>query len=695
MGRDTEILQDFDTYYDDAYAAWNAYFPMAARDLRFYLGDQWDSHEKRQLFEQGRSAFVVNRIRRVIQMVSGYQRKHRLSSVVVPVENSDQQTSDQLSQLLLYAMNYGNGYQCISDSFGGALKTGWNLINVWVDYRDDMVNGDIKFTREPYNSFIVDPYFTETDFSDAKFILKRKYLTPEHVASLLPKHEKEIYKIHTYGWERDDKFSWLPYQQMATGETLMAYNEMYQQKWKNVPYVVDMETGQSVEMDIGRNKLSYFLSQFPQLKVVKKAKRYIEKHIIVNDVVMQTEINPYDLDEYPFTSVFAFFEPESDQWDLKVQSLSRCMIDPQRESNRRRSQMTDILDSQINSGWIAKEGSVINERSLFQSSQGKVIWKKRDADPDSLEKIPPSQVPPSMFQLQEMFDRDLVEVAGVNDAAFGITENAGESGVMMMLRQGASLVNLQDLFDNLRQSQKSLSQKVLKLIQQWTPSKVERILNQEPTQQFYDKEFTKYDVNITEGILTDTQQQMYFRQLVELKNLGAPVSAEMLAQAAPIQGKTEYIQQLSQQEQAQAEAAQQQQEMQQQFLASQEERNKAESISALALSKERFSRAVANASLSDERASKAVEDRTDAALNRVKAIKELESLDDDRILKYIGIIKAMEEMSRQDEIEVKKDDVAIAAEGEQIGEQIAQPALPQLNQLPTGMESIGFEELQT
>ena len=661
MATDQNIIKDFDSFYNEAYYAWDAFYPLAERDLRFYLGDQWDEQEKRQLFQEGRSTFVFNRVRRNINMVTGYQRKHRLSSVVVPQEDSDQQTADQLSSLLLYTMNAADGYQTVSDCFGGALKTGWNLASVWVDYRDDPINGDIKFNREPYNSFILDPYFTKLDFSDCGYILRRKYLSVDHVASLLPGQEKEVYDLYKIGWERDDKFTWLPYQRQPNGQEMMAYSEMYQQKWRNVPMLVDMETGESMEFEVEGDVMGAFLEQYPQLKVVDKPKRYIEKYVIVNDQAMRQEINPYDLDEYPFVPFTAIFEPESDQWGLKVQSLSRCMIDPQREGNRRRSQMIDLLDSQINSGWIAEENSVVNPRSLFQTSQGKVIWKRADAPPGALEKIPPAQIPPSMFQLQELFDRDMMEIAGVNDAAFGQTETAGDSGVMMMLRQGAALVNLQELFDNLRFSQKALSKKVIKLIQKWRPQKVQRILNEEPTQQFYDANFTKYDITVQEGILTDTQRQMYFRQLVDLRQLGAPVSGEMLAKAAPIQGKSEYIEQLSELEQQQAQQAQQQQQIQAQVLDSQRQMSQAKAISDIALSKERFTRAVANMGLEDERASAAVENRADFALKRAKAMKELQSLDDDRLLKYLTIIRMMEETSRVKEEQVKADDVQISA----------------------------------
>jgi len=130
-----EIKANYDNAYEKAYYAWNGFYPMADRDLRFYLGDQWDEAEKRELFQEGRSTFVFNRVRPNINMVSGYQRKHRHSSVVVPVEASDQQTADQLTKLILYVFQYGDFYECISESFKGALITGWNLMSLWMDYR--------------------------------------------------------------------------------------------------------------------------------------------------------------------------------------------------------------------------------------------------------------------------------------------------------------------------------------------------------------------------------------------------------------------------------------------------------------------------------------------------------------------------------------------------------------------------------
>lgn len=661
MSDNKEVIQKYDTLYNNAYYVLNPFYERADRSLRFFLGDQWDENEKKKLFDDGRSTFVFNRIKPVINFLTGYQRQHRNASVVVPVNAEDQLVADQLTKVVFHIMKFSDGYRYISDAFSGAIKTGWNLLSIWMDYRNDPVNGDIRISREPYNGWICDPYFTQLDFSDCQYILRRKYLSHQQVSSLLPGHEKEIEQIYRIGWERDNKFTWLPYQRQPNGENLMAYNEMYEVNWENVEVVLDQETGDYKKWPGNKETLRIFMKQFPQMEIVKKPQQYIQKSIIVNDQFILSEKNPYGLAEYPFVPFLAIFEPESDQWELKIQSVIECMIDPQREANRRRSQMIDILDSQINSGWIADENSVVNPKSLFQTSQGKVIWRREDAKPGAIEKIPPGQIPPSAFQLQELFDKDIKDIAGVNDAAFGQMESANESGVMQLIRQGASIVNIQELMDNLRYAQYYLTKKIIKLAQTWTPEKISKIIGEQVDERFFDKDLVKYDIEVTEGVLTNTQQQMHFRQLVELRNMGVPISGESLIKSAPIQGKTEYIKEIQQQEQQQQQAAKAQQETQERIMRSKENLNQAKAISDIALSKERFTRSVANMGLEDERASQSVENRSEANLNRMKAAKELDQMDDNRLMRLIEFFMKLEEVNKQKETEVKKDDVMISS----------------------------------
>lgn len=658
---DRDIVSQYDEAYNRAYYAWDAFFPLAERDLRFYLGDQWDEQEKKALYEEGRSTFVFNRIRPNINLITGYQKKHRFSSLAVPIEQADQLTADQYTKLILYAFQYGDAYETISDCFAGGIITGWNLLSLWMDYREDP-QGDLRFGREPYNAFICDPYFFKRDLSDCGYLCRRKYISLAQCKSLLPGHEKEIDGLYHIGWERDSKFTWLPYQRLPNGEKMVAYDEFWEQGFENVDVMLDMQTGLEEDFDGDDLKLAFF----PERVIIKKTRQYVMQHIIVNNHYIKSEKNPYGLNEFPFVPFFGLFMPESDQWQLKVQSWLRTMIDPQREANRRRSQMSDILDSQINSGWIAEEGSVVNPRSLFQTSQGKVIWKVAGTQPGALERLQPSQIPPSIFQAKDSFDKDIMDVANISEELFGQQDAQNDSGWKVFLRQQAALVGLQDPFDNLKYAQEIVTRKSLKIMTaNWDEKKLARILGEQPSPTLKNKQSIKYDIAVQQGVITDTQQEIFFRQMIGLKELGEPMPPGFLARIAPLQGKSEYNKAMEQWQQQQQQAQQQAAKIEAEKLRTQSELYQSQSINNIASAKERFTRAIANMGLEDERASKSIDNRSDAVLKRAQAAKQLDEMDDKRLSNLLDLFVRLENLNQSKEEQIKKDDVALTAQVEE------------------------------
>ena len=161
-----DIIKDFGESYERAYMLWNTYYAEAYKDLSYYLGNQWSLEELAYLNNQRRSSFTYNKIRRLINLVQGYQRKNRLSTVIRPIENSSEATADLLSDSMQFVMQNADGYEAISDAFKGALTTGLSFLSPYVDYRSDPISGDIRFHRDDWNSVIMDPFFTKKDLSD-------------------------------------------------------------------------------------------------------------------------------------------------------------------------------------------------------------------------------------------------------------------------------------------------------------------------------------------------------------------------------------------------------------------------------------------------------------------------------------------------------------------------------------------------
>ena len=691
-----DIMAEFDTYYAEGYRAWGQSYPAMAQDLHFYLGDQWIREEQQYLREQGRHAYVFNKLKSKIDWIDGYQIQNRLSSVCVPVMDGLQKTADQQTKLLINNMAQADGYINVSKVFSSGNKTGWALLNVYLDYNEDPVNGDIKYAVDPYSAFIMDPYFTKLDLSDCNWVAKRKYLSPLQCEILLPDQEEEVRALAHDGWERDNKFTWMVFQRVPTGQRMMAYNEFFRLKYKQQKVLVNPMTKQMADWDGDADTYMQLEQAAKQqgvdLEVMYRKKQFIEKHIIINNTYMRTEINPYGLDEYPFAFYSPIFEPESEEYTYKVQSLIRQLKDPQRELNRRRSQMIDIVEAQLNTGWIEEDGAVKNPKMLYQSGQAKRIVLNKDYKMDSLQQLQPIQVPGSYFNETQMAEKDLMDILGLNETTFGTQESKQVSALVEKQRMAASLTGLQGIFDNIRECQKQISRKTMKLQQQWSPHKIKMIIGEEPTQEFYDKTFLKYDIVIEEGILTDTQKYMFFRQLLELKELGEPIPPGLITKEAPIQGKSELYEAMDEYQKQQQQQMQQLQQAEQQQTQALTHAASAKAISDLALSKERQARAIADLSLMEERNAEAIKNREQAGLERIKAMQEMQHLETDHkakgdarimdLLRFVMEYEAHQKAQQQATAEMQQAKVETLGQSQQGPEQSAgegqQQSAPQI-----------------
>lgn len=638
-----DVIKDFGESYERAYQLWNTYYAEAYKDLSYYLGNQWSLEELSYLNNQRRSSFTYNKIRRLINLVQGYQRKNRLATVIRPVEDAAEDTAEMLSDTMQFVMQSADGYEAISDAFKGALTTGLSFLSPWIDYRSDPINGDIKFHRDDWNAVIMDPFFTKKDLSDCSFVARRKFLSRTEIKSLIP-DKADVIDALPWG-SRDDKFTYMPYARQWGMQKLMNYTEYWRTRWETKDVLVDMVTGETKEWDGDKKRLQLYRRLFPQVEVIRKPVKSVELGIIVEGELLYYGKDPFGLNDYPFVPFMAIWEPSYDLWTWKCQSLVRIVRDPQTELNKRRSKMVDIIDNQLNSGWIAKTNSVSNPTSLYKTGQGQVIFLKPEAQMTDIQRLEPAGINPTQFQLEAEFEKDIMEIAGVNSELFGMAENdkIETAGILSKMRQSAGLVNLQDLFDGLRESQKLLGRKVLKLIQlNYSPEKIQLITKKRPTDEFYSKTFAKYDVVVEEGLLTDTQQQSEFMQRSALRAMGVNITDVELIDSSTLHDKKQIKERIA----AQAQQAEQVQQMQTQMALQQQavltDAAESKAMSDRSLAHEREAKIQLDQALNAERIARAEEDKTAGVLNLIKAFKELDGIDVNNLRSKLALLREIE-----------------------------------------------------
>jgi hypothetical protein len=638
---DRRIISRMETDYSNTITLNQAYWVEADTDLRFWANDQTiysDIYGNVPLTR--RRHFTFNRIRPIVSGMSGYQRRNRKSTAVIPVENADQQTADQFTKVLTWAKNTDNILETFSDACEGALITGMNLLQIWLDYRADPISGNIRVSNCWYNSFLIDPYFRNPDLSDCNFIWKRSYLTKQECVSLLPEYTDDILAmIGVYGGnEKDFKFQFMPETYNYAPRNLIPYDEYYYRDYRTQKLLFDSKTGETTEWKgQDEERLKHFLATFPQIRLIESIVPTVRVAIVVANKVVYDGPNPLGIDEYPFVPVLAYYTPQLPYFQYRVQGVVRAMRDAQFLYNRRKVIELDMMESQINSGWKYKENALVNPRDVFLSGQGKGLALKEEAAMTDVEQIVPPPIAPSLLELSKIIADEMAKISGFNEELLGSAMD-DKAGVLSMLRQGAGLTTLQNLFDGFDRSQKLLGKRMVEIIQtNFTPGKIQKILQDQPSDFFYNKSFGKYDVAIEEGFNTTTQKQMEFAQLLQLKELGVPIPDSSLIEAATLQNKTKLIQAMEQQQQQAQQMQQQQAQLAMQELQAKTNLANARAEADRGLGIERISRVEENRALAVERVAQAEKERDLALLNTVKALKEIETVDITQLEKLVTL----------------------------------------------------------
>lgn len=635
------ILSVMESRYAEAITINQSFWSQADQATRAEVGDVtlWTDLYGNVPAARNRQ-FSFNRIRRVVNMITGHQRKNRKSTICVPVENADQETADQFTKVLMWANNQESVLETISESFHGALVTGMNLLQVWLDYRSDPVSGNIKVDNCSYNSFLIDPYFRKADLSDCNFLWKRSFLTKRECISLMPQYTEEIMGMQSNdtGSAKDGKFQFLPESYNYGYKGLLTYDEYYYRDYRTQKMLVDTQTGEVQEWrSEDKEALDLFLATYPQIEEIEQEVPTVKLAIVIQGKVLYDGPNPLGIDTYPFIPVFAYYNPQMPYFPDRIQGVVNGLISAQYLFNRRRNIELDILESQINSGWIYKEDSLVNPKDVFLSGQGRGLALKSDALMTDVQQIIAPQIPPSMIQLSDLLAREIMEISGVNEELLGSASD-DKAGILSMLRQGSGLTTLQVLFDNLDRAQKLLGKMMISIIQSnFTPGKIQRILNEQPSDQFYNKAFGRYDAAIEEGLNTTTQKQMQFAQMLHLREAGVPITTQDLLEAATLQGKKKIIENAVKQEQQAAEAQKMQMQMAMQQQQAAIESAHAKSMADMGLFNERTSRVAENRALAIQKIHEANSDDEKAFLDKVKAIKDLQSIDLDHLERLIAL----------------------------------------------------------
>ena len=626
-----------DSFYTASYPQNSAYWAQGAIDKRFKVGDQslWSMVYGDNNYFQARR-FFFNLIRRHINMITGFQRKNRKSTITMPTQENTDSLSDDYNKVLKWCEERDGFQEYLSQSFEGACDTGSNWLHLYPSYTLDPVSGDLFTDQVAYCNILVDPYFRKQDLTDCTALWRRRWVTKSAAKALLPGQSKEIDKMQPVG-AKDGRFPLQAELINMNTNKLMAFDEFNYRTTREATMIIDPKTGESTEWeeeDDEPDMLQRVIQQQPWLMIKKMQVPTVKVAISLGNRVMYDGPNLLNIDAYPFVPSLCYYEPDIQSYAWRLQGIVRNLRDSQYLYNMRKVIELDILQSQINSGWIYPIDAVVDPKAFRQSGQGFLVPLKAGHLPQELQRIEAPSIPSSMMELSRSLSEDITKISGVNEELLGAATD-DKSGILSMLRQGAGLTTLQGIFDKLDYTQRLYGKIRLQAIRKnFSKGKVASILGHEADPRFFTSHSLKYSIAVEEGNYSTTQRQMELQQLLHFKEIGMPISDKSIMQAAFITNKKQIMEDMQQQAEQQNQQAQQQAQQQAKIDESKIMQAFAKSKSDLASAQEKM----ANVGQIN---AKGEHERAEADLNIVKMMIGLEDMDLETMRKSFELAQAI------------------------------------------------------
>lgn len=610
---DVDLRKEITSRYDRCESYYSDWKELAEEDYNFALGDQWTEEEKAKLEVQKRPCLTFNRIRSLINVVSGYQRENSARIKVTPEGGEDRVFSEVWDKVLRYQdkcskLSYKFGYL-----FDDGCYCGKGHIEGFIDYIKDPIRGELKFKLNgPYKVY-VDPDCNEYDINEgAEYLFKVEKFSKAKLKSMYPDKKKVIDEFKTdndaylenadvqkegdsdnYGNNPNSATVTETYDNETDSNQIerdikFTHKEYWYKKYVIRYFVIDRDSGEPVKfetMEQAEEFVNQAKEQFPDL--YRNEVRIIDHEVYeiwvaayVCGHILQDVKSPFEpqYNGFPHFRYIADWAPSADKETLKVQGITRPLKDPQKEKNKSKSQFLHVLSTQSNSGWIGDEDALSDagwqDLKNMGSTPGLTVRKKPGSD---LREIEPKA--PAMAQIlrEQGADEEMKQISNINPDLLGMQERT-TSGKAIALRVRQAVLSLVRLFVNYRYTKEIVGNFMLAVIPiMYDEKKIGKVLGQKYRASVKSDQFPegltdgvlkgflqmikdrKYDVEVTEADHTATVRAEVFDNLIELAKTpaGQFIPLDLILEYMEIPNKDEIEQKVNEAKAQQMAMAQQ------------------------------------------------------------------------------------------------------------------------------------------
>lgn len=203
----------------------------ADRAAEYYDSNQLDPDTVEALEEKGLGPLIRNIVKPTVDAVLGMEERTRTDWKLVSDYDDEQDVADALSVKVAEAERETNADRAISDAYAGQIKSGFAAVEVARSSNPFLYQYRVKHIhrREIY----WDPRSRENDWSDARFILRKRWFDVDVAAAYFPQHARLL--KHTVegwaGWEELARLSDYDTTELVRAHDIERSSSIEQMEW--------------------------------------------------------------------------------------------------------------------------------------------------------------------------------------------------------------------------------------------------------------------------------------------------------------------------------------------------------------------------------------------------------------------------------------------------------------------------------
>lgn len=449
--------------------AWRA---EAQREADLYDGNQLDSATLQRMQEIGIPPIIVNLIKPTVDTVIGLETKTRTDPLVRSENNESREGAEALNEKLKEGVRMTRFNRACADGFASQVKSGMGWVEV--SRESDPFKYPYRVKTVHRNEIWVDWRAREPDYSDSRYLVRRKWFDADELETHFPKHKRLIRQSmacrplwegpdesDSYlgrAWDIEQTTSLISEEWRDTDRRRLALYEVWYKVFTEI-WVLDLPDGRVVELNRrDRRHLEAVAGGYIQPRKARshriRVAYYLGPHQLEDDPT------PYSHGRFPYAPFVGYREDRSGA----PYGLIRAMKSPQEEVNARRSKMLynlstrrvivdddAVKDHKQTADEVARPDSYIRTNPNRKNANGFRI----DSD---------AGLNQQQFQLMGEAKNNVQEASGLFQEMMGRSAGSGQSGeaIKSLVEQGTQVLG--EIFDNYSEGRRIAAEMLMSLM---------------------------------------------------------------------------------------------------------------------------------------------------------------------------------------------------------------------------------------